>query len=57
MIIEVNNQDYESDGYAKYVIVLGETELEEQAVNVKDMKLGEQQKVAFSGLVNFLLKK
>ena len=42
---------------AKYVIVLGETELEEQAVNVKDMKLGEQQKVAFSGLVNFLLKK
>lgn len=42
---------------AKYTIVLGETELEEQAATVKHMESGEQQKVAFSELVNYLLGK
>lgn len=42
---------------AKYVIVLGETELEEQAVNVKEMETGNQEKVAFTELVNFVLQK
>lgn len=42
---------------AKYTIVLGETELEEQAATVKHMETGEQQKVAFSELVNYLLGK
>ena len=41
---------------AKYTIVLGETELEEQVATVKHMESGEQQKVAFSELVNYLLK-
>lgn len=36
---------------AKFVIVLGESELAEQAVNVKVMETGEQQKVAFDDLV------
>ena len=42
---------------AKYVIVLGDTEMEEQATNVKEMATGEQQKLAFSELVNYLLGK
>ena len=42
---------------AKYVIVLGDTELEEQAVNVKEMETGNQEKVAFSDLVNYVLQK
>ena len=41
---------------AKFVIVLGDSELEEQAVNVKEMATGNQQKVAFSELVNYLKK-
>jgi len=42
---------------AKYTIVLGETEIEEQAAAVKHMASGEQQKIAFSELVNYLLNK
>ena len=42
---------------AKYVIVLGDSELEEQAVNVKEMETGNQEKVAFSNLVNYVLQK
>ena len=42
---------------AKYVIVLGDSELEEQAVNVKEMETGNQEKVAFSDLVNYVLQK
>lgn len=42
---------------AKHVLVLGETEMEEQATNVKNMETGEQEKIAFSHLVNYLLKK
>jgi histidyl-tRNA synthetase len=41
---------------AKFVIVLGETELEEQAVNVKTMESGEQTKVEFGHLVQFVLE-
>ncbi len=41
---------------AKFVIVLGDAELEEQAVNVKEMATGNQQKVAFSELVTYLKK-
>ena len=41
---------------AKFVIVLGETELEEAAVNVKEMETGNQEKVAFHDLVNYLLE-
>ena len=40
---------------AKFVIVLGESELEEHAVNVKVMETGEQHKTAFSDLVDFVL--
>jgi histidyl-tRNA synthetase len=40
---------------AKFVIVLGESELEEQAVHVKVMETGEQHKTAFSDLVDFVL--
>ena len=40
---------------AQFVIVLGESELEAQAVNVKMMETGEQQKVAFTDLVNYVL--
>ena len=39
---------------AKYTIVLGETELEEQSAAVKHMESGEQHKVVFSELVNYL---
>ncbi|MFF5996885.1 histidine--tRNA ligase [Lysinibacillus sp. KU-BSD001] len=41
---------------AKYVIVLGDAELEEQAVNVKEMATGNQEKVAFNELVTYLQK-
>lgn len=40
---------------AKFVIVLGESELQEQAVNVKTMETGEQQKLPFADLVNYVL--
>ena len=40
---------------AQFVIVLGESELEEQAVNVKTMATGEQQKTAFADLVSYVL--
>ncbi|GEK29782.1 histidine--tRNA ligase [Kurthia zopfii] len=40
---------------AKYVIVLGGSELEEQAANVKNMETGDQEKVPFHDLVNYLL--
>ncbi|WP_107839679.1 histidine--tRNA ligase [Metasolibacillus meyeri] len=39
---------------AKFVLVLGETELAEAAANVKTMATGDQQKVAFHDLVNYL---
>lgn len=39
---------------AKYVAVIGETELEEGAVNVKKMSDGSSQKVAFGDLYNYL---
>ncbi|MGE7918407.1 histidine--tRNA ligase [Viridibacillus sp. NPDC093762] len=41
---------------AKWVIVLGESELEDQAANVKNMELGSQEKVPFHDLVNYLTK-
>ncbi len=41
---------------AKFVLVLGESELEEQAVNVKAMATGEQQKVEFGHLVQYVLE-
>ncbi|MEK4426241.1 histidine--tRNA ligase [Solibacillus sp. FSL K6-1523] len=41
---------------AKFVIVLGESEIEEQAVNVKAMATGEQQKVEFGHLVQYVLE-
>lgn len=40
---------------AKFVIVLGDSELEESAVNVKEMETGNQEKVAFHDLVNYLI--
>ncbi len=40
----------------KFVIVLGETELEEQAVNVKTMETGVQTKVEFGHLVQYVLE-
>lgn len=40
----------------KFVIVLGETELEEQAVNVKKMETGDQTKVEFGHLVQYVLE-
>lgn len=40
---------------AKFVIVLGESELEEQAVNVKTMETGEQEKIPFAELVDYVL--
>ena len=42
---------------AKFVIVLGGNELEEQAVNVKNMETGDQEKVAFGDLVQYILEK
>ncbi|MRH43018.1 histidine--tRNA ligase [Aquibacillus halophilus] len=39
----------------KYVIVLGENELEKNVVNVKDMHSGEQQEVGINELENYLL--
>ncbi len=41
---------------AKFVIVLGQTEMEEQVVNVKNMESGDQQKVEFGDLVNYVLE-
>lgn len=41
---------------AKFVIVLGETELAEAAVNVKEMTTGNQEKLAFHDLVNYVLE-
>ena len=41
---------------AQFVIVLGESELEEQAVNVKNMTSGEQAKTAFADLVTYVLE-
>lgn len=41
---------------AKFVIVLGETELEEQVVNVKTMETGDQVKVEFGHLVQYILE-
>ncbi|MDN4494572.1 histidine--tRNA ligase [Ureibacillus aquaedulcis] len=41
---------------AKYVLVIGESELEEMSVNVKEMETGIQEKVPFPELVNYLLK-
>ena len=41
---------------AKFVIVLGETELEEQVVNVKTMETGDQAKVEFGHLVQYILE-
>ncbi len=42
---------------AKFVIVLGGNELEEQAVNVKNMETGDQEKVSFGDLVQYVLEK
>ena len=42
---------------AKFVIVLGESELEEQAVNVKEMETGNQEKVPFADLVTYVQSK
>ncbi|MBQ0140234.1 MAG: histidine--tRNA ligase [Kurthia sp.] len=39
---------------AKFVIVLGETELEEMQANVKEMATGTQEQVPFHDLVNYL---
>ncbi|ATP42460.1 histidine--tRNA ligase [Solibacillus sp. R5-41] len=41
---------------AKFVIVLGESEIEEQAVNVKAMATGDQQKIEFGHLVQYILE-
>ena len=39
---------------AKFVLILGENELQQQAAAVKEMATGEQQTVAFSELVTYL---
>ncbi|MDL4841440.1 histidine--tRNA ligase [Aquibacillus rhizosphaerae] len=39
---------------AKYVLVLGDDEIENKIVNVKDMNSGEQEEVAFEQLVSYL---
>ena len=41
---------------AKYVIVIGDSELEEAAVNIKQMESGNQEKIQFVELVNYLLE-
>jgi histidyl-tRNA synthetase len=41
---------------AKFVIVLGENEINEQAVNVKNMTSGEQEKIAFGDLVQYVVE-
>lgn len=41
---------------AKYTIVLGDNELEENKVNVKEMATGNETKIEISNLVNFLLE-
>jgi len=40
---------------AKFVVVIGESELEENTVNVKEMETGNQEKIPFPELVNYLL--
>lgn len=40
---------------AKFVMVIGESELEEMCVNVKEMETGNQEKIPFPELVNYLL--
>lgn len=42
---------------ARFVIVIGESELEESAVHVKEMESGKQEKIEFHDLVNYLLEK
>lgn len=42
---------------AKFVLILGETELQQQVAAVKEMATGEQQAVAFSDLVTYLQDK
>lgn len=42
---------------AKFVIVLGENEINEQAVDVKDMQTGESEKVSLNEIVEYLVKK
>lgn len=42
---------------AKFVAILGEDELKENKINIKDMETGEQQDVALSQFVETLLKK
>lgn len=39
---------------AKFVLILGETELQQQVAAVKEMATGEQQQIAFSDLVTYL---
>lgn len=39
---------------AAYVLILGESELEKQVINVKSMATGEQQEVAIQDVVNYL---
>lgn len=39
---------------ARFVVVIGDEELEKQAANVKNMATGEQQPVAISELINYL---
>ncbi|GAB4073340.1 histidine--tRNA ligase [Barrientosiimonas marina] len=39
---------------AKFVLVLGESEIEQQVINVKDMRTGEQQEVPLAQLANYL---
>ncbi|MFC7684564.1 histidine--tRNA ligase [Ureibacillus sp. GCM10028918] len=41
---------------AKFVLVIGESELEEMSVNVKELATGNQEKVPFSELVNYVLE-
>lgn len=40
--------------HAKYVLILGDEELEKQVVNVKEMATGEQHEVAISELVDYM---
>ncbi|GGF07151.1 histidine--tRNA ligase 2 [Halobacillus andaensis] len=43
--------------HAKYVVVLGEREIEQDAVSVKDMKSGEQIELPLDKIIGFLNKK
>lgn len=42
---------------SKYVLVLGETELEKQVINVKDMQSGDQEEVALNELITYMKTK